>query len=1304
MKKDRYAFLLCSSLVIFIVCFLLVTRGPRPAAPAEPPETVFEYEDSSSQIKLTQEQQRQLFERIKRMPGEEALSRGKSGPSSVDAVDPWVQKGPLGMQMIPGCYYSGRVNALSHSTGETYVGSANGGLWRLSWIGPRAISDDLGSLRIGGVAVDPGNADRIFLGTGDYDGNRNGAGTYRSTDHGASWQLMNIDQPQVSKIIVDGTHVYAAGNCGIFVSHDLGDTWEHSVGTNTCDIAVVAGTGIVYAALRGGHKGIYRSLTHGAPGSFVPINSHFAFLDTTKIERIAIAVAPSNPGVVYAQFGGHSPGPDYNLYAIYKTVNSGANWWSMPVPSENHFLQEFCNNAMVVNPVNSDIVWSGGTSLWRSEDGGSTWHCRGACPGDPIHEMHGDVHALMYDGTRLWSASDGGVFLTTDEGTTWINSQNTGLPLAQLYNIDVDHFNGGAVQVGGTQDNGIVSRIDATEMWNIDQLCDGNDVAIDQGNPARFYATYNAGGEAWRHLFLNNVDQGGLDKSPLSSFPDWLNSYLVTDEAGNLYTNCRMDPYWSTDQGANWQKLYGFSSDGVIARLSVAGHPSGELNLYATFLYTRVVRRYHCVNGVWTTNYAHSGLPQHRVTRKVRASAWGVGSRSTAFALMDHGWDGGRLIYRTDDAGTNWQDITGDLDSMLIVNDIVSLPPKLYIGTNMGAFMSTDNGTNWLRWTRGMPPATQILTMTWTRRDNQFYIIAGTYGRATFERLAGALDPNFKMSGWQRALAFGSVANGMILHDSVAVVNDGEAPLEISDVLVSDPGVRVSPPGGTIAPAESLIFHISLEVIGRDVGAYTPEIQFIHNGAGSPTRIRLETYVGDDTRFRTFPVESLLVKKEIKRKTAATEWDFRFDNAINTRDGAVELNVEFSSPVAKFLSTEPFLAAENLDTKGKKWRFTDGSVPYGSSALISCTTDKTRKETVKKWWWVSRQSTWVGNVESSQSIILGDINKEQLPEVKSPGLGMPNAANLRKELFLKAPFSRANPLIVGVPDPSARVKKIAYIAFGSESDVAGSLIPGRSGRVHDGPARPLSFFDNTRKMAGKISKLAPDKQSNRLFAELVALKLNIHASALRILPGGFGELKLRIPGHLLDGLMLKQIDSLGDRYMTYGDSSRFGTGAGLATLLHQINGAFVGPPDTMTFAPGLIFTGVRPVAEVSFLVRDSSIIPSHAVPRTPQAGTPSEFVLYQNYPNPFNPSTVIRFDLPQAAIVTLTVYNITGQEVVRLFDHTPLDDGERSIVFNGRNLASGVYFYRLIAEPLEGEEGMPASGSYVVAKKMILLR
>lgn len=73
---------------------------------------------------------------------------------------------------------------------------------------------------------------------------------------------------------------------------------------------------------------------------------------------------------------------------------------------------------------------------------------------------------------------------------------------------------------------------------------------------------------------------------------------------------------------------------------------------------------------------------------------------------------------------------------------------------------------------------------------------------------------------------------------------------------------------------------------------------------------------------------------------------------------------------------------------------------------------------------------------------------------------------------------------------------------------------------------------------------------------------------------------------------------------------------------------------------------------------------------------PSDFALNQNYPNPFNPTTTISFALPKAAPVTLTVYNVIGQEVARLVDG-PLPAGPHQVTFDAVNMASGIYFYRL---------------------------
>ena len=88
---------------------------------------------------------------------------------------------------------------------------------------------------------------------------------------------------------------------------------------------------------------------------------------------------------------------------------------------------------------------------------------------------------------------------------------------------------------------------------------------------------------------------------------------------------------------------------------------------------------------------------------------------------------------------------------------------------------------------------------------------------------------------------------------------------------------------------------------------------------------------------------------------------------------------------------------------------------------------------------------------------------------------------------------------------------------------------------------------------------------------------------------------------------------------------------------------------------------------------------------------PISFALSQNYPNPFNPTTNIRFEIPQVGFVSLKVYDLLGREVTTLLNEK-LNPGRYERSFNGKGLASGVYFYRLTA------------GTFTAIKKMLLLQ
>ncbi len=77
---------------------------------------------------------------------------------------------------------------------------------------------------------------------------------------------------------------------------------------------------------------------------------------------------------------------------------------------------------------------------------------------------------------------------------------------------------------------------------------------------------------------------------------------------------------------------------------------------------------------------------------------------------------------------------------------------------------------------------------------------------------------------------------------------------------------------------------------------------------------------------------------------------------------------------------------------------------------------------------------------------------------------------------------------------------------------------------------------------------------------------------------------------------------------------------------------------------------------------------------------PREFALMQNYPNPFNPATMVKFSVPTSGQASLKVYTVVGQEVVTLFEGVAEAGRYYAVPFNAANLASGVYFYRLVTE------------------------
>ena len=425
------------------------------------------------------------------------------------------------------------------------------------------------------------------------------------------------------------------------------------------------------------------------------------------------------------------------------------------------------------------------------------------------------------------------------------------------------------------------------------------------------------------------------------------------------------------------------------------------------------------------------------------------------------------------------------------------------------------------------------------------------------------------------------------------------------------------------------------------------------------------------------------------------------------------LHVEFGSSVDTngfVFSITPAATKSSTDGKFKKWDYVfSSSLHPGDSVFVHGWGISAKGQAVSKYYW-TRNNAELGKKALKTTNI---ANALRLP--------MPNEINGLVSTFNDGGFNANNSLagnpgiLIGLPRVDS-VKAYGWLFAPNYTDVLKTLYD-KSG-PQNGAATNFDFYLTNHKPILKGQKtLPPTKFNDKLLGDLIVLKLNVAASALSmpVIPSGFGELVYNdSTSNPLNGLMVRQIDSLADTMMSarsytamFPSKTFFENTYGYRNVdstIARINAAFEGKLDTVSFTTNVQFKGMRPLSSVPFLrKKPANVIPAtivaspYVIPQVPMG-----YALYQNYPNPFNPTTRIQFDLPEDAIVTLKIYNVLGQEVKSLFENNPMSQGIQTVQFNAQNLATGVYFYRIIAESVD-ENGATAV-TFQTVKKMMLIK
>jgi hypothetical protein len=463
--------------------------------------------------------------------------------------------------------------------------------------------------------------------------------------------------------------------------------------------------------------------------------------------------------------------------------------------------------------------------------------------------------------------------------------------------------------------------------------------------------------------------------------------------------------------------------------------------------------------------------------------------------------------------------------------------------------------------------------------------------------------------------------------------------------------------------------------------------------------------------FRSFLPETIAYVKDNKnrpgksvvKKAVASEAIFSLVTPISGLNG---LHVEFSQTIDQPSLTVNYFLPPVPDAKFRKWEFklsgTD-TLGEGDSVVIFAVGNVGKQLYISKYWWEKEALTPAPGTSVGRKTL--GTGRLLLP--------MPNVMNV-----LQAMYSYGLPTKYGLSVGLVPQWHSTYAS--NDKNVWKSLY--EKGHLHVGPPRCIGkYATNLAPIKKSVNGLTPTKGNNILFAEALALKVNIFASDFGITPYGFGSLIFHgDSANPFNELSVRQIAAKLDTSMSQFDDNIRGIHVGGDTCLcdsnyfnlayrtiRMIDSAFSGQFDTISFGPGLIVKPVRSLSEVPFLTLDSnfSSLAASIVPRRGSyAEEPLQYKLEQNYPNPFNPTTMLSFTLAQESFVTLKIYNILGQEVATLINKEQMDEGTQEIEFDASSFSSGVYLYHIKAESVADEENGIATQTFFAVKKMVLVR
>lgn len=674
-------------------------------------------------------------------------------------ISGWSYMGPRNLNNIGGSAttykVAGRVSAVAFSPSDAnntyYIGGANGGVWRTtnggtSWT---ALTDDWPFLQVSDIKIDPTNANRIFVATGDAHSEESyGMGIMRSLDGGQSWtevgQELNGAFQEIITIDPDNTNfIHVAAEDGLYRSTNGGDTFSKvsTIDTRVLDVEFGdhTSTNNRYYYAAGLNGKIWRSTSRGSTWTLVLNNASYGNIR-------ALACSKVYDDTIYAICDSKQ---------VLRSTDSGQTWSTTLTTGFPHHREpanldykQWSQVGFDYQAVASyrstlagpqDVLYVGLFDLSMYVSG--TWYELGGTltlqPDPQIHCDHHDQEIHPTNPNISLVGSDGGVYLMTrnTDNTISVDNLNANLYVGELWHM-MAHPTSSITMLGGLQHQGSAWTDGPLTSWAMANRGDGAYCAISRQNPLKqftsiqnyqhdgTYASIRRTLDGWATADSVSVNIGSTD-------PAFIPPIAIDPNNGNIiYLGNRYLHRW-TDTGASGgtsTTALGNQQFGATVT-AIAVSPANSNVIYVGTSNGEVWRTGNY--GTSFTKISNASLPTARVT-SIAPSLSSTTNVAVTLGGVDVGHGHVFRCLNTSAVTPIWEDRSGTG-----ANALPDLPMKTlcrdpntnewYAGGEAGAFYSPDFGANWYKMGQfyNLPNA----EVTMMHAPGNGYLFASTYGR-----------------------------------------------------------------------------------------------------------------------------------------------------------------------------------------------------------------------------------------------------------------------------------------------------------------------------------------------------------------------------------------------------------------------------------------------------------------------------------------------------------------------------------------------------------------------------------------------